>query len=232
MGSPVDHRGGVPEQAAVDALGCWSREEWRRVSEGFLYIHSRINANTAKTLEAASFLYALVELLSEKGVIGIEELDRRKWEVGRRLAEDFKKKSMGVMLQDPEHDKYSFGQEVSFDCRDRHPLCRAACCRIPFALSRQDIREGIVCWSVGEPYLIEHGRDGYCIHMDRDTLRCTIYPQRPVPCRAFDCRTDGRIWLDFEKRVVKPEIHRSDWPGCLAHDGDGGANPRHLRDHP
>ncbi len=45
---------------------------------GLLYTHTRINDNTKKTLEAASFLYALIELLHEKGLISIEELDERK----------------------------------------------------------------------------------------------------------------------------------------------------------
>ncbi len=33
------------------------------LSSGLLYTHTRINANTNKNLEAASFLYALIELL-------------------------------------------------------------------------------------------------------------------------------------------------------------------------
>jgi hypothetical protein len=33
-----------------------------------------------------------------------------------------------------------------------------------------------------------------------------IYLQRPVPCRAYDCRDDKRIWTDFEKKVVSPEL--------------------------
>jgi Fe-S-cluster containining protein len=88
----------------------------REVTAGLLYDHSRLNTNTVKTLETASFLYALIELMSEKGLIGIDELDARK--------------------------------------------------RI-----------------VGEPYLIEHSTDGYCIHLDQETSGCTIYADRPVPCR-------------------------------------------------
>ena len=41
------------------------RDLRQEVAEGLLYAHSRLNANTGKTLEAASFLYALVELLSD-----------------------------------------------------------------------------------------------------------------------------------------------------------------------
>ena len=74
----------------------------QQIADGLLYAHSRLNANTGKTLEAASFLYALVELLSEKGVISVAELDERKRIVGSRLAEEFQAKAMGALLQDPE----------------------------------------------------------------------------------------------------------------------------------
>jgi Fe-S-cluster containining protein len=185
------------------------------VSEGLLYAHSRLNANTAKTLEAASFLYALIELLSESGIITIEGLDERKQAVGCRLAEEFKQKSMGAMLQDPEYDKYNFNQETTIDCEARIHRCRGACCRIPFALSKQDIHEGIVRWDLGRPYLIEHGDGGYCIHMKGSTHTCGIYQNRPVPCRAFNCSGDERIWLDFANMVENPDINRNDWPECL-----------------
>ncbi len=56
-------------------------DERREVAEGLLYTHTRINDSTKKTLEAASFLYALIELLNEKGLVSIEELDERKKQV-------------------------------------------------------------------------------------------------------------------------------------------------------
>lgn len=186
------------------------------ITQGLLYTHSRLSANTAKNLETASFLYALVEILNEKEIITVDELDRRKKAVGMRLVEQFRKNGSGVMLQDPEYDKYNFTETVGFDCGAYLSICGAACCRIPFALSKQDICEGIVRWSLGEPYLIEHEPGGYCVHRDRDTCGCTIYRDRPVPCRAFDCRRDRRIWLDFTKQQINPEVRRPDWPGCLA----------------
>ena len=187
----------------------------REVAEGLLYTHSRLNANTGKGLETASFLHALIELLDEKGIITVDELDTRKRAVGQRLVEQYRHNGSGVMLQDPEYDKYAFEEGVTIDCASRVHLCRAACCRLPFALSRQDIREGVVHWDLGQPYLIAHDGNGTCGHLDPEARACTVWPQRPVPCRAFDCRRDARIWLDFERMIVNPDVQRDDWPQCL-----------------
>ena len=195
----------------------------RKIAEGLLYTHSRLNANTGKTLEAASFLYALVELLTEKGIISVEELDARKQEVGQRLAQEFQAKAMGALLQDPEYDKYTFEDGVAINCRERVDFCRASCCRIPFALSKQDINEGLIRWELGQPYLIAHGQDGYCEHFDRRKFGCSVYERRPVPCRGFDCSRDDRIWSDFENMTPKPEILRDDWPAYLARNEDAGS---------
>jgi len=59
-------------------------------------------------LETASFLYALIELLNDKGLISVEELNERQRVVGQRLAKEFREKNMDAMLQDSEYDKYSF----------------------------------------------------------------------------------------------------------------------------
>ncbi len=184
----------------------------QEVSDGLLYTHHRLNASTSKTLESASFLYALVELLNEKGLLTIEELDERKQIVGERLAEQFRQQGTGVMLQEPEYDKYAFQSEVKIDCENRVHLCKAACCRLPFALSKQDIREGIVHWDLGQPYMVAHGKDGYCDHLERGTFHCKVREHRPVPCRAYDCRNEKRIWLDFEKMIINPDIYRPGWP--------------------
>ena len=186
------------------------------IAEGLLYTHSRLNTNTSKTLEASAFLYALVELLNEKGLITVEELDERKQAVGQRLLEQFRQSGDGVMLQEPEYDKYTFPHGAQIDCEKRVHLCKASCCRLPFALSKQDIREGIVHWDLGQPYLIDQGADGYCNHMERGACACTIYANRPVPCRGYDCRNDKRIWLDFAQMAPNPDLARPDWPQGVA----------------
>ena len=180
----------------------------QEVAGGLLYCHSRLNANTSKLLESASFLYALVELLTEKGFVGLEELEDKKREVAERLLESFLDKGMGVAMQEDERDKYTFDETVEIDCESRVHLCKAACCRMSFALSQQDVEEGVVKWDLGRPYLIAQDTDGYCRHLDRKTSCCTIRDQRPLPCRGYDCRKDKRVWTDFEQMIINPDLDR------------------------
>lgn len=175
---------------------------------GLLYCHDRANANTSKTLETAAFTYASIELLIEKGLLTEAEVNERKNKVVDRLAEKFRDEAMGVFLQKPEIDKYEFHGAAPIDCENRIPLCKAACCRLRVALSRQDLEEGVVKWDLAHPYLIARGGDGYCSHLQRGSCHCGIYEKRPVPCRGYDCRNDKRIWLDFENRVVSPELEK------------------------
>jgi hypothetical protein len=58
----------------------------------------------------------------------------------------FVESGMGLMYQDPEYDKYTFEHEADSDCLKRLDICKAICCKFPFALSRQDVEEGIVRW--------------------------------------------------------------------------------------
>lgn len=179
------------------------------LSSGLLYTHTRVNDNTKKILESASFLYALIELLSEKGLISIDELDERKKLVAERLVRRFTESGLGLMYQAPEYDKYTFKHKVDVDCQNRLHSCKAACCRLPFALSRQDIEEGIIRWEFGRPYLIAHDRDGYCVHLDKHSYQCSVYEKRPVPCRGFNCRENEKwkVWVDYENAILNPQLH-------------------------
>jgi Fe-S-cluster containining protein len=179
-----------------------------QLAQGVIYCHTRINDNTKKSLEAASFTYALIELLVEKGLITIDALDARKKEVADRLVERFTQSGLGLLYQDPEYDKYAFDQEAEVDCGTCLDTCRAICCKFPFALSRQDVEEGIVRWEFRRPYLIAHDADGYCVHLDRTTYQCSVHSHRPVPCRGFDCRNSDRwkVWNDGDQRQLNSEL--------------------------
>lgn len=178
------------------------------IVKGLLYTHTRINAGTVKTLESASFLYALIEILSEKGIITIEELDEKKKNVARRLADKFVKSGLGLLYQDSEFDKYDFENSADVDCQQRLDICKAVCCKFPFALSKQDVEEGSIRWNFGRPYLIAHNSDGYCSHLDRQTYRCTVREHRPVPCRGFDCRDNKKwqVWLDYDRKIINEKL--------------------------
>jgi len=178
------------------------------VAQGFVYSHSRANANTSKVLEVASFSYALIELLVERGVVTVEELDERKRKHGQKILEKFNQTGVGVALMKDEQDKYGCANNVRIDCDARLPLCRAACCRLSFALSVQDVEEGRVRWDLGRPYMNRRDADGYCHHLDRGTCGCSVYDARPLVCRSYDCRKDTRIWQDFENRIVSPDLEK------------------------
>lgn len=184
------------------------------IAGGLLYCHSRLNSNTSKLLESASFLYALIEVLSEKGLVKIDEVEEKKREVATRLLESFLDRGMGVAMQEDERDKYAFSETAEIDCENRVHLCKAACCRMSFALSQQDVEEGVIKWDLGRPYLIAQDTDGYCRHLDRQTNHCTVREHRPLPCRGYDCRKDKRVWVDFEKRIINPDLEE------LFKDGD------------
>ncbi len=194
------------QDVTVSIVQEWLDELHTQISSGLLYTHYRNNANTRKTLEVTSFAYTLIELLIEKGLITEEELNERKRQVADRLTEKFRNSGMGVVRMEPEYDKYSFKSEMKIDCENRLHLCRAACCRLQFALSQQDLEEGIVKWDFSRPYLICQGKDGYCTHLENNSCQCSVYQNRPVPCRAYDCREDERIWEDFDNKILNPEL--------------------------
>ena len=177
----------------------------QEIVEGFLYSYCQLDANASKVFEASTNLYSLIELLVAKGIIGVEELNQRKKIVEKRLRDTFKEAEIGVRIQSPDLDKYRLDEEARVDCEKRLPICRAACCGLSFSLSWQDIQEG-VRWNLGQPFLNARGKDGYCVHLQQAAFKCGIYEQRPAVCRAYDCRNDRRIWLDFDKMITNPDL--------------------------
>lgn len=100
-------------------------------------------------------------------------------------------------------DKHAVGSP-QIDCASRLHLCQGRCCTFDASLSPQDVREGKLRWDLHRPYLLEKDRTtGYCGCMGADGA-CTVYDDRPGTCRAYDCRHDGRVWIDFEARIPAP----------------------------
>ena len=146
--------------------------------------------------------------MNEKGLLSIEELDECKKQVAKRLVRNFVESGIRPLYQYSECDKYTFEHEARVDCLSRLPVCKAVCCKFPFALFKQDVEEGIIHWEFGRPYMIAQVDDGYCIHLDRETYKCTVYEHRTVPCRGFGCQDNEKwqVWLDYEKKVINPEL--------------------------
>lgn len=183
--------------------------------QGLLYSHTRSNLNTIEAHQARAGVEALVEILVERGVVDREEYEAHRARADQRLREIYVEKGMAVAIQEHETSKYDVADPASIDCENRVQLCKAACCRLSFALSKEDVEEGAVRWDLGHPYFIARASDGCCSHLDPSSRACGVYEQRPIPCRKYDCSKDERVWLDFDKRVPNPRVGDADWPGCL-----------------
>ncbi len=98
-------------------------------------------------------------------------------------------------------DKYAIAS-AEIDCAARIPLCGARCCSFEVTLSAQDVAERSVPFDMLRPYALPRA-NGRCVCMNDDGA-CAIYEQRPGACRAYDCRRDSRVWIDFEARIPAP----------------------------
>jgi hypothetical protein len=182
-------------------------ESTQDIALGFHEAHRRVSAATTQLFQTVAQARALAEVLVAKGLVEIEELERSQQTVEQDLAETFDHEGLGVSIAAAGPDKYDLGDlDVQIDCASRLPLCHAACCRLRFPLSEQDIHEGVVQWQLDRPYLNRLGADGYCVHCSAETRSCQVYASRPAVCRTYDCRADTRIWLDFEGRVPNPDL--------------------------
>jgi Fe-S-cluster containining protein len=176
------------------------------LKKGFLFVHQMMNENQHHNFTSLSYVMSLTELLVSKGIIGINELDERKKLVEQRLMQDVQEHYTKVIIGEG-GDKYSTAdEEVHIDCEKRLQLCKAKCCSYYFYLTQQDIEENILQWDLFQPYCISRDDDGYCKHLDRKSLKCTVREQRPIPCRNYSCHTDKKIWLDFDKMIPAEEI--------------------------
>ncbi|HEY8285691.1 MAG TPA: YkgJ family cysteine cluster protein [Chloroflexota bacterium] len=184
-------------------------DDERQLAVGFGFCHNEINTLARQVVAASSQVGALASLLAERGLLSEEELESRQAEELKRLKAVLDREDFGVAVSSEFPDKYAIPPEKlpDIDCEARLPLCRAACCSMRFALSTQDLDEGVVRWEYGQPYLIRHNPEvGRCVHQDPDTFHCGVYEKRPSVCRVYDCRKDARVWVDFEQRIINPDL--------------------------
>jgi Fe-S-cluster containining protein len=190
----------------------------RQVERGSLFTHTALSSNAERINAAESFLYGLIDLLTEKGLLTSEEVFEAAGRVRREMDARGETAGPGVALHvDPERGAGG-GEFAAVNCAERMHVCRAVCCKLNFALTAEEVEAGRVKWDLGRPYFIRQESSGFCTHNDRERGRCTVYEDRPGICRHYSCAGDTRIWKDFEKMKLNEE-----W---LAENLAGEARPR------
>lgn len=175
---------------------------------GLRHCHQQMNTLAQQIFTAATQIGAVMQALRQHGLVDDAELATYRQAEEQRLEALFQQQEVGVLMDENIPDKYAITPDEipPIDCASRYHICHAACCALRFPLSKQDLDEGVVRWELGRPYRNRQGADGLCVHLDRGTHRCSVYQHRPGICRVYDCRQDSRIWLDFERAIINPEL--------------------------
>jgi Fe-S-cluster containining protein len=172
------------------------------VESGLRFNHIVAHQTRVKLAELSASYYALIETLVARGIVPIDDYERRRQQTMERENDKAKESLAPHVSQYP--DKYKLEQLPQIDCEARLHLCKAKCCTLTFPLSVQDLDERVVRWDYAKPYQIGRRPDGYCVHNKAGTCLCEVYEHRPGVCRTYDCRQDKRIWADFEARIPAP----------------------------
>jgi len=171
------------------------------VERGLTRVLRQLGEANADLQKTAAEVRGMVELLVEKGVVTAAEVAAKLGQAGQPL--DAAQRRRLYLINDDQRDKYGDLINADVDCASRYSLCQAACCTFQVPLSEQDLDEGASRWDLGRPfYLRKDATDRRCVYQDRATNGCGNYAARPLACRTYSCKSDSRIWRDFEGRVV------------------------------
>ena len=77
-------------------------------------------------------------------------------------------------------------------CEANIMSCKAICCTLQFALTKEEVQKKIYKHNQSRPFFMARDQDGYCTHLDRGTLQCTVWSERPLRCRRYDCTKSGQ----------------------------------------
>lgn len=175
----------------------------RQLERGSLFTHTVLTEQAERANDTEALVNGLVDLLIGGGVINADKLRQAVEAVHDETAAAGQLAAVGVAIR---VDGEQAGEpDVVVDCAARLPICKAACCRMRFALSVEEIESGPLRWDLGRPYLNRRGRDGYCHQCDPGTRACGVYEQRPAVCRHYSCAGDARIWKDFDAMELNRE---------------------------
>ena len=172
-----------------------------QVERGLRFCHVVATNNQGALHETKAALNALGHVLTRQGKIAPNEVFEASKAYASTTAPSSHRVHLGLDV-----DKYSEqAAPVEIDCEARWSLCRAACCRLGYALGTQDLDEGVIKWNYGTPYAIKREADGWCTHL-QSGCKCGVREQRPLSCRRYDCSSNPDIWIDFSQRIINPKV--------------------------
>jgi Fe-S-cluster containining protein len=99
-------------------------------------------------------------------------------------------------------------ETVLMNCEENKKICRGICCSFIFALTKEEANKETIKWNPKRPFFIARDEDGYCPHLDRESLNCKIWGKRPERCRKYDCRKDKNVWADQEKKILNKDVFK------------------------
>ena len=175
------------------------RELDEQTRRGSLYAQAVAGEQMARANRTEAAVYGLIDLLIAKGALSSEEVAAAIEQTGRDMHEAGAQASPEVVVREEGEAPSVAAEEI--DCAARIPFCKAACCRLRWPLTLAEVESGPVKWDLGRPFFNRHAAHGYCHRFDTESHGCTVYEQRPAPCRQYSCVNDERIWLDFENMV-------------------------------
>jgi Fe-S-cluster containining protein len=170
----------------------------RQVTRSAIRTQRLFNRTFERLTELESILLGLVDVLVRRGVVTEEELEPAARAVEAELARRGEGLDHAAAVR-RDQPGTAEAPDVVIDCAARMSVCRAVCCKLAVALSREEVVAGRLAWDVGRPYYLRKQADGRCTHQVRETGACGVYAERPAPCRRYTCATDSRIWVDFER---------------------------------
>ena len=176
----------------------------RQMERGSLFTHTELSKSAERLHEDETLLYGLVDLLVEKGILTEEELGRAAARVRQEMTGKRDHPGPGIALTVSSSGS-SPASMTTVNCAERIHICEAACCRMHFALTADEVQAGRIKWDHGQPYYIRQESNGYCSHLGPGGKRCSIYDHRPGVCQRYSCATDSRIWKDFDNMVLNQE---------------------------
>ena len=179
-----------------------TRELERQVERGNLFAHTVLTEQAVRANENEAIVNGLVDLLIRRELVEPDELLRAVESARRQTAESGQLATVGVAIR---IDGEAPVPTVAVNCEERLHLCKAACCRMRFALSAEEIEAGPMTWDLGQPYYNRRSETGYCQQIDEETLGCGVYEERPPVCRHYSCAGDSRIWKDFDAMELNHE---------------------------